>query len=55
MDEIRGLADGAEVEFEKVFMSTLQEEFSDYVSKEFAYKPDESCSDVVVNQGSDRI
>ena len=53
MDEIRGIAAGAEVEFEKVFMSTLHVEFSDYVSKEFAYKPRESCTDIVVNQGTD--
>ena len=53
MDEIRGIAAGAEVEFEKVFMSTLHVEFSDYVSKEFAYKPRESCTDIVINQGID--
>ena len=53
MDEIRGIAAGAEVEFEKVFMSTLHVEFSDYVGKEFAYKPRESCSDIVINQGPD--
>lgn len=52
MDELKGLAAGAEVEFYKVFMSTLNEEFRDYVGEEFAYAPKESCSDVIINDGT---
>ena len=52
MDELKGLAAGAGVEFYKVFMSTLNEEFRDYVGEEYAYAPKESCSDVIVNDGT---
>ena len=51
MDEIRGIAAGAEVPFELVFMSTLSEEFSDYVGEKYQYKPVETCSDVIINEG----
>ena len=51
MDELKGLAAGAEVEFYKVFMSTLNEEFRDYVGEEYAYAPKESCSDIIINDG----
>ncbi|KAK8825651.1 hypothetical protein WA577_000822, partial [Blastocystis sp. JDR] len=53
MEELRGQADGADVPFPLVFMSTLSEEFSDYVSKEFAFTPVESCSDVIINEGQE--
>lgn len=51
MEELRGQADGADVPFPLVFMSTLSEEFSDYVSEKFAFTPVESCSDVIINEG----
>ena len=51
MEELRGQADGAGVPFSHVFMSTLSEEFSDYMSEEFTFKPVESCSDVIINEG----
>lgn len=54
MDELRGQADGAAVPFEYVFMSTLSEEFSDYVSEAYSFQPTESCSDVIINEGKER-
>ena len=51
MDEIRGIAAGAQVPFELVFMSTLSEEFSDYVDEKHRYKPVETCSDIIINEG----
>ena len=55
MEELRGLADGADVPFEHAFMSTLNEEFSDYVSEEFRFQPTESCSDIILNEGDERM
>lgn len=55
MEELRGQADGAGVPFEHAFMVTLNEEFRDYVPKEFWYEPTESCSDIIVNEGMDCI
>ena len=51
MDEMRGIAAGAKVPFELVFMSTLSEEFSDYVDEKYRYKPVETCSDIIINEG----
>ena len=51
MDEIRGIAAGAQGPFELVFMSTLNEEFSDYVDEKYRYKPVETCSDIIINEG----
>ena len=54
MEELRGQADGAGVGFEYVFMSTLSEEFSDYVDGKFHFHPTESCSDHILNEGQER-
>lgn len=35
-------------------MSTLSEEFSDYVSEAYSFQPTESCSDVIINEGKER-
>lgn len=53
MEELRGQADGAKVPFEHAFMTTLNEEFSDYVPEEFQYEPVESCSDIILNEGEE--
>lgn len=55
MEELRGQADGAGVGFEYVFMSTLSEEFSDYVDGKFSFKPVESCSDIILSEGVDGV
>ena len=53
MEELHGLADGAGVPFEHAFMTTLNEEFSDWVSEEFRFEPTESCSDIILNEGDE--
>lgn len=55
MEELKGLADGASVPFEHAFMTTLNEEFSDYVTEEYRFQPVESCSDIILNEGMERI
>ena len=55
MEELRGQDDGAKVPFEHALMTTLNEEFSDYVPEEFHYEPVESCSDIILNEGEECI
>ena len=55
MEEIRGMADGAQVPMEHVLMYTMEEEFSYLVPESMRYTLADHCSDVLIKEDDQRI
>ncbi|OAO15240.1 cysteine protease family C45 [Blastocystis sp. ATCC 50177/Nand II] len=55
MEEIRGMADGAEVPMEHVLMYTMEEEFSYLVPESMRYTLADHCSDVLIKEDDQMI
>ncbi len=55
MEEIRGMADGAEVPMEHVLMYTMEEEFSYLVPESMRYTLADHCSDVLIKEDDQSI
>lgn len=50
MQEMKGLADGAQVNFSEVFMRTMSEEFSNIISNLPGRSDPDQCSDVLLKE-----
>ena len=54
MQELKGMADGAQVDFSQALMYTMEEEFSYLVPEELRYSLADHCSDVLIREDDQR-
>ena len=54
MQELKGMADGAQVDFAEALMYTMEEEFSYLVPEELRYSLADHCSDVLIREDDQR-
>ena len=55
MNELRGMAAGANVPFEEALMYTMEEEFSYLVPEALRYRLADHCSDVLILENDERF